>query len=160
LSQPHFGLSVRVKSTLPKVGSWSPLGLLKTQSSIAGVKTPCIGVLFMALKRSWSLDVQNGLAWAIWTSTAQVMGKRRADSQIGSLTPDHSKSGIDLFPTFAAGVRHGVANILRRATTLVQTSLQSEVGAGRYELPKSRESNPGQFRDSSLGVPGKSAIWM
>jgi hypothetical protein len=29
-----------------------------------------------------------------------------------------------------------------------------------YELPKSWESNPGQFRDSSLGVPGLKAIWM
>jgi hypothetical protein len=30
LSQPHFGLSVRVKPTLPKVGTWSPPGLPKT----------------------------------------------------------------------------------------------------------------------------------
>jgi hypothetical protein len=29
LSQPHFGLSVKVKSTLPKVGSWSPPRFLK-----------------------------------------------------------------------------------------------------------------------------------
>ncbi len=43
---------------------------------------------------------------------------------------------------------------------MVQTSPQSEVGAGRYEFPKSQESNPGQFQDSSLGVLGKSAIWM
>ncbi len=35
LSQPHFGLSVRVKPTLPKVGSWSPPGLPKIQRSIA-----------------------------------------------------------------------------------------------------------------------------
>jgi hypothetical protein len=41
------------------------------------------------LKRYWSVDVQNGLAWAIWTFSAQVMDKRRAGSQIGSLTPDH-----------------------------------------------------------------------
>ncbi len=41
---------------------------------------------------------------------------------------------------------------------MVQTSLQSEVGAKKYEFPKSRESNLGQFRDSSLGVSGKSAI--
>ncbi len=31
----------------------------------------------------------NALALVIWTSTAQVMGKRRAGSQTGSLTPDH-----------------------------------------------------------------------
>jgi hypothetical protein len=49
---------------------------------------------------------------------------------------------------------------LKESSTLVQTSLQSEVGARRYECPKSRESNPGQFQDSSLGVPGKSAIRM
>jgi hypothetical protein len=29
-----------------------------------------------------------------------------------------------------------------------------------YERPKSRESKPGQFRDFTLGVPGKSAIRM
>ncbi len=28
--QPHFGISVKMKLTLPKVGSWSPLGPLKT----------------------------------------------------------------------------------------------------------------------------------
>ncbi len=33
VSQPHFGLSVRVKPTLPKVRTWSPLGLPKIQSS-------------------------------------------------------------------------------------------------------------------------------
>jgi hypothetical protein len=60
---------------------------------------------------------------AIWTSAAQVMGKRRAGSQTGNLTPEHKKSGIDLFPTFAAGVRHGVEKLWRRATILVQTSL-------------------------------------
>ncbi len=42
LLQPHFGLSVKVKPTLPKVGSWSPPGLPKTQRKIAGVKSPCI----------------------------------------------------------------------------------------------------------------------
>jgi hypothetical protein len=58
------------------------------------------------------------------------------------------------------GVRHTVGKLLRRATSLLQTSSQSEVWAGSYELPKSRESKPRQFRDSSLGVPGIKAIWM
>ncbi len=35
-------------------------------------------MFFIPLERSWSLDVQNGLAWVIWTSATQVMGKRRA----------------------------------------------------------------------------------
>jgi hypothetical protein len=62
MSQPHFEASVRMKLTLPKVGTWSPLGLLKTQSLIVGVKTPCIEVFFILLERSWSVNVQNGLA--------------------------------------------------------------------------------------------------
>jgi hypothetical protein len=49
--QPHFGLSVRMKLTLPKVGAWSPLGLPKIQSLIAGVKTPGIGVFLISLER-------------------------------------------------------------------------------------------------------------
>jgi len=56
-------------------------------------------------------------------------------------------------------VRHGIEKISRRATALVQTSLQSEVGAGRYELPKSRDSNPrlqpGIVSGLLLGSPGK-----
>jgi hypothetical protein len=32
----------------------------------------------MSLERSWSVDIENGLALAIWTSAVQVMGKRRA----------------------------------------------------------------------------------
>jgi hypothetical protein len=107
-----------------------------------------------------SVDVENGLAWAIWTFVAQVMGKRRAGSQTGSLTPNHKKSGIDPIPVCADGVRHTVGKLLRRATSLLQTSSQSKVWAGSYEFPKSRESKPGQFRDSSLGVLGIKVIWM
>jgi hypothetical protein len=88
------------------------------------------------------------------------MVERRARSQTASLTPDHKKSGIDPTPVCSDGVRHTVGKLLRKATSLLQTSSQSEVCAGSYELPKSRESKPGQFRDSSLGVLGIKAIWM
>jgi hypothetical protein len=50
-----------MKFTLPKVGTWSPPGLSKTQSLIARVKTPRIGVFFIPLERSWSVDVQMAL---------------------------------------------------------------------------------------------------
>jgi hypothetical protein len=43
--------SVRMKLTLPKVGTWSPLGLPKTQSLIAEAKTPRIEMFFIPLKR-------------------------------------------------------------------------------------------------------------
>jgi hypothetical protein len=89
LSQPHCEGSVRSPLTLPKMGFGSPPGLPKIQNAIARVKTPCIEVLFIPLERSWSLDVRNGLAWAIWTSAAQLMVERKTGSQTGNLTPDH-----------------------------------------------------------------------
>jgi hypothetical protein len=78
-----------MKLTLPKWGLGSPSGLPKFQSSIVGVKTLCIGVLFISLESYQSVDVENGLAWAIWTSTAHIMAKRRAGSQTSSLTSNH-----------------------------------------------------------------------
>jgi hypothetical protein len=78
-----------MKLTLPKLGLGSPSGLSKFQSSIAGVKTPRIGVFFMSLESYQSVDVKNGLAWAIWTSLTQVMVKRKVGSQTTSLTPNH-----------------------------------------------------------------------
>jgi len=160
VSQPHFEASVRMRFTLPKVGTWSPPRLLQFQSSIIEFKTPRLKVFFIPLERPWSVDVENGLEWAIQTSTAQVMVERKVGSQIDNLTPDHKKSGIDLIPVCADGMQHTVGKLLRRATSLLQTSSQSKVWAESYELPKSRESKPGQFRDSSLGVPGIKAIWL
>jgi hypothetical protein len=95
---------------------------------------------------------------AIWTSVAQVMGKRRAGSQTGSLTPDHKKSGINLFPTSELRVRYVVGKISTRATSLVQTSLRSDFAVESYELPKSRDSTRDSFGTISglqLGSPGK-----
>jgi hypothetical protein len=43
-------------------------------------------VFFISLESYRSV---NGLAWAIWTSTAQVISKRRTWSQTISLTPEH-----------------------------------------------------------------------
>jgi hypothetical protein len=76
--------SVKMKLTLPKLGLGSPLGLPKLHSSIIGVKTLRIGVFFISLENYRSVDVENGLAWAIWTCAAQVIIKRKAGSQIGT----------------------------------------------------------------------------
>jgi hypothetical protein len=81
--------SVRMRLTLPKWGLGSPSGLLKFQSSIVGVKTPRIEAFFISLEIYQSVDVENGLAWTIWRYSSQVMAKRKVESQIGSLTPDH-----------------------------------------------------------------------
>jgi hypothetical protein len=127
VATPLSEASVRMRLTLPKVGTWSLLGLPQLQSSIAEVKTPRIEVFFIPLERSQSVNVENGLAWAIQTSAAQDMVKRRARSQTDSLTPDHKKSGIDPTPGCAEGVRHTIGKLLRRATSLLQTLFQSEV---------------------------------
>jgi hypothetical protein len=74
---------------LEKLEVGSLPGLPNVQSSTARGKTPRIGVFLMSLERSWNVDIENALALAIRTSAAQVMGKRRAGSQTGSLTPDH-----------------------------------------------------------------------
>jgi hypothetical protein len=63
--------------TLPKWGLGSPSGLSEIQNSIAGVKTPRLEVFFISLERYWSVDVENGLTWAIWTFITQVMAKER-----------------------------------------------------------------------------------
>jgi hypothetical protein len=42
---------VRSPFTFPKMGLESPLGLPKTQDSMAEVKTPCIEVFFIPLER-------------------------------------------------------------------------------------------------------------
>jgi len=107
---------VKIRLTLLNWGLGSPLGLLKLQSWIVRDKTPCIGVFFISLERYESVDVENGLAWAIWTFVAQVRYKRKAGSQIGNLTPDHQKPGIDPIPMCAEGVRHNVGKLSRIAT--------------------------------------------
>jgi hypothetical protein len=40
-----------MKLTLPKLGLGSPPGLLKLESSIAGIKTPCIGGVFYIIEK-------------------------------------------------------------------------------------------------------------
>ncbi len=54
--------SGRMTLTLPKWGLRSLPRLLKLQSSIAGVKTPCIEAFFISLKSYQNVDVENGLA--------------------------------------------------------------------------------------------------
>jgi hypothetical protein len=78
-----------MKLTLPKWGLGNPPRLPKFQSLIAGVKTLRIDVLFISLESYQNVDVENGLAWAIWTYATPVMTKKRVENQIGNLTLDH-----------------------------------------------------------------------
>jgi hypothetical protein len=56
---------------------------------IVGVKTHWIKNLLISLKRSWNVDVLNGLARPIWVLKTQVMAKGKVRSQIVNLTPNH-----------------------------------------------------------------------
>jgi hypothetical protein len=87
MSQPHFWKSVRMTLTFSKWVLGIPLGLLTLHSSIAGLKTPRLEAISLESYRI--VDVENGLAWAIWTSATQVMAKRKVESQTSNLTPDH-----------------------------------------------------------------------
>jgi hypothetical protein len=88
------------------------------------------------------------------------MSKRKAGSQIDSLTPDHKKSGINLISLRAGGVWNTIGKLSTRATTFFWTLSQSEVCTKNYGAPKSQESQLWQFWDSHLGVPRQNAIWM
>jgi hypothetical protein len=69
------------------------------------------------------------------------MTKRRVGNQIGSLTHDHKKLGIDLIYLRAGGVRHTIEKLLTRATALLATTLQSEI-----YTTSCGSSNGGNFR--------------
>jgi hypothetical protein len=65
-----------VKPTLTKVGS------SKTQSSITGVKSPCLRMFLVSLERSWSVDVRNGLAFGHLDICSPSYGqKKRRESK-------------------------------------------------------------------------------
>jgi hypothetical protein len=68
------------------------------------------------------------------------------------------KVGNRPLPTSESGVRHGVGKLSKRAITLVQTSSWSDVAVGKYDLPKSRDSNGDSFETIlrlQLGSPEK-----
>jgi hypothetical protein len=80
------------------------------------------------------------------------MVEKRARSKTSSLTPDHLKLGIN--PILVRW------KALEESYNFGSDLVPTEFGVKSYERPKSRESKPGQFRDSTLGVPGKRTIWM
>jgi len=96
---------------------------------------------FITLQNSWNVDVLNGLVLCIWTYETQVMAKRRAVSQIASLTSDQKKLGIDPIYLVAEGVRDTIEKFLMKATTLLETTSRSEVCSQSYGAPKLWESH-------------------
>jgi hypothetical protein len=83
------------------------------------------------------------------------MAKRRAGSQIVSLTPDQKKLGIDPIYLAVEGMQHIVGKLLTRVTTFLQTTSWFKVCSQSYGDPKSQESHSVRFHDSYLGIPGE-----
>jgi hypothetical protein len=89
----------------------------------------------------------------IWSMSYVQKKGRESNLQFDSW-PLKVRNRLD--PVCAGGVKHTVGKL----SSLLQTSSQSEVWAKNYDLVKSRESKPGQFRDSTLGVLGQKVIRM
>jgi hypothetical protein len=155
MSQPHFEASVRMKLTLPKVGTWSPPGLLKIQSLIAGVQTPCIEVFFIPLERSWSVDVQNGLAWAIWTYASPCYGQKKGHESNWQFDSRPLKVGNR--PKY--GVCSGVC-LKESYKFALDLILIGGMSKKLWTLKVSGVQTKTIFLGLHIGSPGKSAIQM
>jgi hypothetical protein len=79
------------------------------------------------------------------------MTKRKAGSQIVSLTPDQKKSRINPIYSAVDSVPHTIGKLSTRARTFLETALRSEVFSQSYGVPKSWESRLTGFRDSHPG---------
>jgi len=140
VSQPHFWKSVKMTLTFPKWGLGSPPRLPKLQSLIAGVKKPCLEAFFMTLEIYWNVDVKNGLTWAIWTSVAQVMAKRRVGSQLDldvcrwSVThrwkalKESYKFSLDLIPIKGLNIELWIHKVPRIQTRTISRLLLGSFG--------------------------------
>jgi hypothetical protein len=145
VSQPYFGQVWGWSPTLGKSEDLESSGTPEcSELDSKAQNTSHWGVLGF-IERSWSVDVENGLALAIWTSIAQVMGKRRVGSQTGSLTPDHYKSGIDLFLTSESRVRHVVGKDLDAGYKFGSNLVAIRRRSRELWVPKSRDSARDNF---------------
>jgi len=103
-------------------------------------------VFLVSLKRSWSVDVQNALALVIWTSTAQVMGKRRARSQ------RPLKVGNRPLPDIRIGSATWRWKALKDSYNFGSDLVLIRLGSQEIWAPKVSGLQPGQFRDN-FGTP-------
>jgi len=127
--KPHLKKFLCRNPTLKQVWGWDShsqkweLGVLRDscnfRARLQRSKHLALMCYLYHWKRPWSVDVENGLTWTIWTSAAQVMVKRRVVSHIGNLTPDHKKLGIDPIPVRVDGVQHTIGKLLKRATNFL-----------------------------------------
>jgi hypothetical protein len=124
-----------------------------------GLKHLAFGVFLVSLERSWSVDIENGLALAIWTSVTQVMGKRRPGVKFPTIKSRESTSSQP--PNWRCDTS---LERSRRGLQLWFKPRRDRTSQSGVMSSQSLETPPGtiseQFRDSNLGVPGKRATWM
>jgi hypothetical protein len=160
LSQPHFEISVRVKSTLPKVGSWSFPGLSKnSEPKFKGQISWHLSFLYVVgevLKcrcpkwpRMNHLDI-----------CSQSYGQKKGQESNWQFDSRPVKVGNRPLPDVCSKNATWRWKALEESYNFGSNLVSIQAQARSYGCPKSRESKLGQFRDSTLGVPGKIAIWM
>jgi hypothetical protein len=118
-------------------------------------------VFLVSLERSWSVHIENGLALAIWTSAAQVMGKRRPGVKLAVwLRTTKSRESTSSQPpnwecdTSLKRSRRRLQVWFRpRHDQTPQPGVMSSQSPGTPPRTVSK-----QFQDSNPGVPGKSDI--
>jgi hypothetical protein len=66
----------------PKMGAWESSRTPKTSKFNCRGQNTLIEAFFISLEIYQNVSVKNGLAWAIWTSIARVMAKRRVGNQM------------------------------------------------------------------------------
>ncbi len=164
MSQPHFEASGRMRLAFPKSGNLESSGTLENlELDCRGENTLPWGVLYIIGKvlkfrcRKWPRMYHSDICI---TSYGRKKGRKsswqfdsrplkignRLDPGVGRWSATHRWKALEESYKFTSD--------------LVSIGGLSEVWAGNYELPKSWESKPGQFRNSSLGVPGLKAIRM
>jgi hypothetical protein len=160
VSQPHFGLSVCVKPTLPKVGTWSPPGLPKIQSSSWRAKTPCIGGVLGVIRKVLKCRCLNWPRIGHLDICSPSYGQKKGRESNWQFDSRPLKVG-----------NRPLLDVQWQCATWRWKALEESYNIGSYLAPirlGSREIwtpkvpglQPGQFRDSNLGVPGKIATWM
>jgi hypothetical protein len=160
VSQPHFGAKCEDETHTPKVTDLESSGTPKCLGfDSKGRNTLHLGVLSVIGKvlkcrcpkwpRIGHLDIFN-------PSYGQKKG-RESNWQF-----DSRPLKVGNRPLFDVCRRSAIGRwkALEERYNFDSDLTSIEVGAGSCECPKSQESNPGQFQDSSLGVSGKSVIRM
>jgi hypothetical protein len=119
---------------------WSPPGLPNVQSSTARPKTPRIEVFLVSLERSWSVDIENGLLLAIWTTKSRKSTSFRPPNWECDTSLERSRRGLQVW-------------FRPRCDQTSKSGVMSSQSPGTPP-----ETVSGQFRDSNPEVPGKSGI--